>query len=50
MTQYSNEQKNVDRGCLDRINTAPLKDKQLTNSSYLAVEIPLKLDHFMSNL
>jgi cysteine protease ATG4 len=34
----------------NRISTAPLKDKFLTNSSYLAAEIPLKLGHFMSNL
>lgn len=34
----------------NHISTAPLKDKLLTNSSYLAAEIPLKLGHFMSNL
>ncbi|KAI8094940.1 uncharacterized protein B0P05DRAFT_524009 [Gilbertella persicaria] len=34
----------------NRLSTAPLKDKLLTNSSYLAAEIPLKLGHFMSNL
>ncbi|KAG1451346.1 hypothetical protein G6F56_008109 [Rhizopus delemar] len=31
-------------------STAPLKDKLITNSSYLAAEIPLKLGHFVSNL
>ncbi|KAI7903667.1 uncharacterized protein BX663DRAFT_37933 [Cokeromyces recurvatus] len=34
----------------NHLSTAPLKDKLLTNSSYLAAEIPLKLGHFMSNL
>lgn len=34
----------------NHISMAPLKDKLLTNSSYLAAEIPLKLGHFMSNL
>jgi cysteine protease ATG4 len=34
----------------NHISTAPLKDKLLTNSSYLAAEIPLKFGHFMSNL
>jgi cysteine protease ATG4 len=34
----------------NHISTAPLRDKLLTNSSYLAAEIPLKLGHFMSNL
>ncbi|KAI9022167.1 hypothetical protein CLU79DRAFT_751450 [Phycomyces nitens] len=34
----------------NHISTAPFKDKLLTNSSYLAAEIPLKLGHFMSNL
>ena len=55
MTQYSNEQKNADKELpqphnSNHISTAPLKDKLLTNSSYLAAEIPLKLGHFMSNL
>lgn len=34
----------------NHLSTAPLKDKFLINSSYLAAEIPLKLGHFMSNL
>lgn len=34
----------------NHLSTAPLKDKLLTNSSYLAAEIPLKFGHFMSNL
>lgn len=34
----------------NHISTAPLRDKFLTNSSYLAAEIPLKLGHFMNNL
>ncbi|GAA5810395.1 hypothetical protein MFLAVUS_003816 [Mucor flavus] len=34
----------------NHISTGPLRDKLLTNSSYLAAEIPLKLGHFMSNL
>lgn len=34
----------------NHLSTAPLKDKLITNSSYLAAEIPLKLGHFMSNL
>lgn len=55
MTHHSNEQKHVDNELpqphnSNHISTAPLKDKLLTNSSYLAAEIPLKLGHFMSNL
>ncbi|KAK4519089.1 uncharacterized protein ATC70_009320 [Mucor velutinosus] len=55
MTHHSNEQKHVDKELpqphnSNHISTAPLKDKLLTNSSYLAAEIPLKLGHFMSNL
>lgn len=55
MTQHFNEQKNTDKELpqphnSNHISTAPLKDKLLTNSSYLAAEIPLKLGHFMSNL
>ncbi|CAO3618482.1 unnamed protein product [Mucor fragilis] len=55
MTHHSHEQKHVDKELpqphnSNHISTAPLKDKLLTNSSYLAAEIPLKLGHFMSNL
>lgn len=34
----------------NHISSAPLKEKLLTNSSYLAAEIPLKLGHFMNHL
>ncbi|KAF7729749.1 Cysteine protease atg4 [Apophysomyces ossiformis] len=34
----------------NHISTAPFKDKFITNSSYLAAEIPLKLGHFVSNM
>ncbi|KAG1373245.1 hypothetical protein G6F60_010656 [Rhizopus arrhizus] len=34
----------------NHLSTAPFKDKLITNSSYLAAEIPLKLGHFVSNL
>ncbi|KAI8379448.1 uncharacterized protein BYT42DRAFT_327482 [Radiomyces spectabilis] len=34
----------------NHISTAPFKDKLLTNSSYLAAEIPLKLGHFVNHL
>ncbi|CAO3591338.1 unnamed protein product [Absidia cylindrospora] len=34
----------------NHIGNAPLKEKLLTNSSYLAAEIPLKFGHFMNHL
>lgn len=34
----------------NHISSAPLKEKLLTNSSYLAAEIPLKFGHFMNHL
>ncbi|KAG0173541.1 Cysteine protease atg4 [Apophysomyces sp. BC1015] len=34
----------------NHISTAPFKDKLITNSSYLAAEIPLKLGHFVSHM
>ncbi|KAI9252413.1 hypothetical protein BDA99DRAFT_521030 [Phascolomyces articulosus] len=34
----------------NHLSTAPFRDKLLTNSSYLAAEIPLKLGHWVSHL
>jgi cysteine protease ATG4 len=34
----------------NHISTAPFRYKVITNSSYLAAEIPLKFGHFVSNL
>ncbi|CEP17831.1 hypothetical protein [Parasitella parasitica] len=55
MAHHSNDQQYIDKELpqphnSNHISTAPLRDKLLTNSSYLAAEIPLKLGHFMSNL
>ncbi|KAI8646207.1 hypothetical protein BD408DRAFT_410377 [Parasitella parasitica] len=55
MAHHSDDQQHTDKELpqphnSNHISTAPLKDKLLTNSSYLAAEIPLKLGHFMSNL